>query len=219
MQLNTVVLPAPLGPMMLWIEPSLDLEIELVDGDEAAEALRHLLLLRRMSSGLLISPARFCFRLKAGGLGGRGFGIDLHLASLGRRWPQAFRLEAHDDDDGQAVEQEAEFAELAQGFRQADQYRRAEHDARQAPHAADDDQGQYVDRNDELKRVRVDGSEHGGEDRTGKSGESGTQAIGEQLHADEIDAKRLGDVFVVADRHPGAAKARVLEPPGEIGGD
>ena len=43
MQLKTVVLPAPLGPMIEWIAPCLNLELEAVDGDQAAEALGHLL--------------------------------------------------------------------------------------------------------------------------------------------------------------------------------
>ena len=40
MQLKTVVLPAPFGPMMLWIARSRDLEIELADRGKAAEAHR-----------------------------------------------------------------------------------------------------------------------------------------------------------------------------------
>ena len=39
MTLKNVVLPAPLGPMRLTIEPARDLEVDLVDGHEAAEAL------------------------------------------------------------------------------------------------------------------------------------------------------------------------------------
>ena len=34
-RLNSVVLPAPLGPMTAWTPPRLDLEGDVVDGDEA----------------------------------------------------------------------------------------------------------------------------------------------------------------------------------------
>ena len=197
----------------------LDLEIELVDGDKAAEVLRHHLRLEQDFARLVHVLARSALPCEAPCLDGRGFGIDLHLAALGGRWPKPLRLEAHDGDDGQSIEQEAEFAELAQGFRKTDQHCRAERHARKAAHAADDDQCEDVDRDDELKRMRVDGAEHGGEDRPGKTGKSGAQAIGEKLDADEVDAERLGYVFIVADRHPGASQARLLEPPSDIGSD
>ena len=58
-----------------------------------------------------------------------------------------------------------------------------------------------------------------GEDRAGEPGEGGAQAVGEQLDLDQVDAERLGHILVVADRHPGAPEARVLEPPGDVGSD
>ena len=64
MQLNTVVLPAPLGPMMLWMRCLLDLEVEPVDGDQAAEALGHLL-------GLEEDAWPSCLRALALQIGGR----------------------------------------------------------------------------------------------------------------------------------------------------
>ena len=39
--LKNVVLPAPFGPIRLTIEPLRDREVEVVDGDEAAELLAH----------------------------------------------------------------------------------------------------------------------------------------------------------------------------------
>ena len=38
MQLNTVVLPAPFGPISAVMVPRLTVEGQIVDGDEAAEA-------------------------------------------------------------------------------------------------------------------------------------------------------------------------------------
>ena len=52
-----------------------------------------------------------------------------------------------------------------------------------------------------------------------ESCKGGTEAVGEQLDLDEVDAERLRYVLVVANRHPGATEARILETPGEIGGD
>ena len=127
----------------------LDLQIEAVDGDQAAEALGHLLRLEERRRPLPCAHRAAARRRSR--LHGSCFGIDPHLAPLGRRRPQAFRLEPHHRDDRQPVEQEAEFAELAQHFRQADQHRGAERHARQAAHAADDDQRQDVDRDDELE--------------------------------------------------------------------
>ena len=39
MTLKNVVLPAPLGPMMLTIAALGDIEVDVADGDQAAEAL------------------------------------------------------------------------------------------------------------------------------------------------------------------------------------
>ena len=66
--------------------------------------------------------------------------------------------------------------------------------------------------------MRINGAEHGGEDRAGEPGECGAQTVGEELYPDEVDAERLGDVLIVADRHPGAPESRFLEPPGEVSG-
>ena len=56
MQLNTVVLPAPFGPMMLWMLRSRDIEVKAADGGEPAEAHRQLRLQDR--SRLASSLAR-----------------------------------------------------------------------------------------------------------------------------------------------------------------
>ena len=152
MQLKTVVLPAPFGPMMLWIASFLDFEVEPVDGDEAAEPLGHPLGLEERAFPRWIRGQPSARRRQR--LGRLGFGIEPHLAALGCGRPQAFRLEPHDRDNGQPVEQEPELAEFAQRFRQPDQHRGPERHARQAAHPADDDQRQDVDRNNELEAVR-----------------------------------------------------------------
>ena len=115
MQLKTVVLPAPLGPMIEWIAPCSHLELEAVDGDQAAEALGHLLGPEQRGAG------HDALLGNLGPLHRHGLGVDLELAALGCRRPQALGLEPHDGDDRQAVEQIAELAELAQHLRQADQ--------------------------------------------------------------------------------------------------
>ena len=38
-RLKTVVLPAPFGPISAWIWPSMDVEVDVLDGDEARELL------------------------------------------------------------------------------------------------------------------------------------------------------------------------------------
>ncbi len=43
MQLNTVVLPAPFGPISAVISPRSAVERQIVDGDDAAEAHRQML--------------------------------------------------------------------------------------------------------------------------------------------------------------------------------
>ena len=131
------------------------------------------------------------------------------------RRPQALRSQPHHHDQHRAVEQIAVLAEFAQQFRQPDQCDRAEHDPRQAAHAADDDQRQHVDRDQQLEARRIDRRQHGGEDRTRQPGECRAQPVGQQLGSDQIDAQRLRHVLVIAQCHPGAAKAGVLQPPGD----
>ena len=53
MQLKNVVLPAPFGPMTLTIEPFSSVEVEIVDGDQAAEPLRDAAASRRASACVL----------------------------------------------------------------------------------------------------------------------------------------------------------------------
>ena len=47
MRLNSVVLPAPFGPMTLTISCSLTMQVEVVDHGETAEAHRHAAQLER----------------------------------------------------------------------------------------------------------------------------------------------------------------------------
>jgi hypothetical protein len=79
-------------------------------------------------------------------------------------------------------------------------------DAGQAAHAADDDQRQHVDRDQQLEAGRIDRGQHGGEDRAGQSRESGAQPVGQQLALHQVDAERLRNVLIIAQRHPGAAE-------------
>ena len=62
MRLNIVVLPAPFGPIRLTSSPFGDLEIERVDGGEAAEAARQARALRSKRRHLTPSPTGPCGR-------------------------------------------------------------------------------------------------------------------------------------------------------------
>ncbi len=55
MQLNTVVLPAPFGPISAVMSPRLARERQVVDGDQAAEA--HGQMLDRAGSASALMPA------------------------------------------------------------------------------------------------------------------------------------------------------------------
>ncbi len=135
----------------------------------------------------------------------------------GRR-PQPLWPHQHHHNEQNPVDEQAVLHEFAQQFRQADQHERAQDDAGQAAHAADDDDGQHVDRDKQFKAVGEDGADARTENGSGQPGEARADGEGEQLGADEVDAHGLGHVFVLTHRHPLPPGAAVAQPPGDIEG-
>ena len=134
MQLKTVVLPAPLGPMIAVISRGRRGEGDVVDRDQAAEAHGEMLDLdQRRGRRIAAMRAR-----------PHGMQPDRRLA-MG---DQAARPPHHDQHHGEAEGQHAVVAEVAEPFGQADQQHRRQHDADLAAHAA-----QHDDREDD-RRIR-----------------------------------------------------------------
>ena len=141
------------------------------------------------------------------------------LPTAGTRGQEALRSPLHDEDEGDAVEQEAVLGELAEQLRQADDDDGPEDDAGDAAHAADGDDGHDQDRHVEADRARDDRAVEGHEDGPTEAGEGRSQHVGQRLGLDQVDAQGLGHVLVLADGHPGATQARVAQSDGDEGDD
>ena len=86
----------------------------------------------------------------------------------------------------------------------------AEHHAPDVADAAQDDHRQHDDRDAEVELERVDELEHRGVERAGEARERGAQRERQQLGLDQVDAHAGGGDLVLAHRHPGAAEPRVV---------
>ena len=88
---------------------------------------------------------------------------------------------------------------------------RADDDAGQAPDAAEDHD--RVDRDQDRQREvpRGHGGQDGGEDAARKPGDAGSEGERHQLQPIDRNAHRLGREWVLAQRAPGAAGARLAE--------
>ena len=104
--------------------------------------------------------------------------VHLLAADAGR--DEALRTEPHHQDEHGAVEQEAILGELAEQLGQADEHDGADHDARDAAHAADDDDGHDVDRHEQRDAAREDGADERREDRPAQAREGGAEHVGER---------------------------------------
>jgi hypothetical protein len=141
--------------------------------------------------------------------------LGMQLAPPHGAGPQPLRPHQHHHDEQNTVDEQPELDELAQQLRQADEHERAQNNARQAAHAADDDDRQDVDGNEQFEAVGEDGTDARTEDGPRQPGEARADGEGQQLGAHQVDAHRLGHVFVLAHGHPLPPGAAVAQPPGD----
>src|SRR5690242_9332740 len=116
MQLNTVVLPAPFGPMIAWTDPA---------GTERLTSRVAIRPPKRLLSPITRSKAPDDERVTSPA-----------MARPRRCGPQAFCPEMHHCEQREPVEQIAIFAKLPQQLRKADQSKRPHNNARQAAKTA-----------------------------------------------------------------------------------
>ena len=208
MQLKKVVLPAPFGPMTLTIAPW---------STSKSSSLTAI-----SPPNRLVTPSGHEQRLIDIG-SSRVIGVvSPRRRRIGRRPRQPHVQLAPGDPDGTAlpggqhhpderepVEQEAVVRRTRGTAPGRPMRKRApSDDARDAAHAADDDDRGHVDRHEQVDAAREDRADEAGEDRAAEAGEGGAQHVRQQLGLDQVDADRLGDVLVLADRHPGPPDAR-----------
>src|SRR5919198_382910 len=90
--------------------------------------------------------------------------------------------------------------------------RGAEHGARNGAHPSEDHHGQDADRLEKRERLRVDEHLLGREHHAHDAREGGAAREGQELHPHERHPHRPRRQLVLADRLPGPADVRVLEP-------
>ena len=149
------------------------------------------------------------------------------LAAMARLGPQAGRAVQHDQDQRDAEQQHAQrfrieqhLAEqrllhragaVAEGFGQQRQQQAAEDDAGDVAHAAEHHHAQHHDGFEQAEALGRDEFLEAGEQPAGDAAEGGAHGEGQQLDVAGVDAAGLGGDLVLADGHPGAADARVLQ--------
>src|SRR5215216_6352077 len=103
MQLKNVVLPAPLGPIILTMDFS---GISKLTEFTATRPPKRLVTLFAVRMGAMVTSLDHI-------LGSNVFGIRVVQFALGGlRGPEAFRLGQHHDDQGDTIQQEAKFRNL-----------------------------------------------------------------------------------------------------------
>src|SRR5215207_10362999 len=135
MQLKKVVLPAPLGPIILTMDLS---GISKLTALTATRPPKRLVTLFAIRMGAMLASLYHI-------LGGHIFGIRVvQLALGGLRGPEAFRLGKHHDNQGDTIQQEAKLRNLTQKLRQTDQGNGAHDHTGNAAHAADNNEGHDI---------------------------------------------------------------------------
>ena len=148
-RLNSVVLPAPFGPIRPTSSCSATWPVTRIDRDEPLELpgeigeLEYGRAAHRQPTRLSLPPQASpnCRRSE---IERRGFSE--------KTFGQQQNAQEHDGADGD----HAEIADAAQRFRQDDQEQAADHGARQAAEPANDHHGEDVDQLAELELVRAD---------------------------------------------------------------
>src|SRR5712692_10846728 len=240
MQLNKVVLPAPLGPMRANTSP---FGTSKVTSSTATRPPKRLVtpLSERMTSGaweltrLVPGSSRDCHRLV----------VNAPLELLGPQpaRQKALRAQEHDADQDQPEQDELEAADelpdprppvgdsVVEGIQSQGLGERrcllrgggqevvqdiveeepADHRAWDVAHAPQDDHREDRDRHDEREVVRAHQRELGSVEGPGEPAERSADGKGEQFGADRVHAHRRRRGLVFPDRHPGSAQARAVE--------
>jgi alanine racemase len=100
---------------------------------------------------------------------------------------------------------------LPKDFRQHRQQQRAEHHAGHVTHAAEHHHAQHHDRFEQGETFRRDELLKPGEQPAGQAAETRAQRESQQFDVARVDATGFGGHFVLANRRPGAADARILQ--------
>ncbi len=204
-------------------------EVDVVDRDEAAELLAH----ARSATRTSVSLIRPRIRLSARDVVER-LVVDalVELGGDALRRDQALRPEEHDEQDDQPVDarrvqRHVEVRVMAAevdvrvdpraGVREAllvqvGEERAADDHAPDVPHPAEDDHAEDEHRDVE---VEVAGERRALEDgvvRAGDAAEERAARVRPRLRPHQRDAHRRRGGLVLADRDPGAAEPRVLQP-------
>ena len=199
MQLNTVVLPAPFGPMIAVMSPRPTLKRQIVDGDQPAEAHGQMLdgqdrvgfpAIHPRPSPTSSAPNRLRPPLEG----------DRRLA--GR--DQAARPPDHDQHHRHADDQHPVFLQLAQHLEGGVEEDHGDDDAELAAEAAEHDDREDDEGFDRGEALGRDEALAGGEERAGEAAEHGADGKGGELGVGRVDAERAAGDLVLAQRFPGA---------------
>src|SRR5450756_773954 len=212
MALNSVVLPAPLGPINPTISFSSAWKSTLLTAMRPPKALTSCVVSStRMGSVAGIGPhLPFLFRLVLAA------GPHLQLHAHGPE--QALRAEDHEEHQDQPQGDPARLrvglheGEVAQPLLKRYPDGRAEDGADDVAHAAEYHQAQDQERLHEHEAARRDVVEVVPEEHAHGAGEERPRGVRQQLVARGVDAHRLGRHLVFADGRPGAADARAHDP-------
>ena len=208
-QLNSVVLPAPLGPISPMISPSVSANDTSFNARrppncmETPDAANTGLVMRAPPPSPSAPSARPRPAERA----------PVHPPApppvpVG---DEPLRAQPHEHDEPEPEQQEPVVGELAQLLRQHEQDRRAEHRAGDRAHAAEDDGREQRDRLGEPEAVVGDDRGLVGEERPGEPGQHRAREEREDLDRAGADAHRPCGVLVLPDRDPRPAQPRILE--------
>src|SRR5690606_17335053 len=212
--LNTVVLPAPLGPIRLKISPWRTSKSTL---STARKPPNCTVSPRTSSSAMGFTPRRGARPLRRDRGGPPPAAQpDFQPAALGAGAQQPVGPQDHNQDQQRAVKHEAPLGDGrvggAQQLRQKRDDGRPEHRSEQVAQAAQHSHGEKFDGHHETDRRRVQVAEPVREQAARDAGEKRRHHERRHLHPRRLDAHGLGRDFVLADGHqrppePGADQA------------
>src|SRR5215218_9627216 len=203
-QLKKVDLPAPFGPMRPRMSPCSSVTLAV----STALKLPKALVMSRASRSIGCSPHRGFGRLAPGPQP-----VDQRQNPAG--------LEARDDDDDGAVDDEGQSRPLAAqqivgDFFQRHQDRGAHQRPEQQAGAAERGHDQHLHRDQDAKAgFRIDEAEHHRIERTGDAGQPGAEHEGIKLGAARGRAERARGAFGILDRAQIKSHPAARHPPGD----
>src|SRR5438067_450206 len=210
--LNSVVLPAPFGPIKPWISPT---STWMVTSRSAMRPPNCLVTCSTSRSAIVGLPQRVrCLgSLRHACAGHRHRSSQLDRASLAR--DEALWAEDHHDDQDGAEDEETIVLERrrpgSDELGNDDDRGGTEDRSADASHAAEDHSGEHEDRLEKCEAVGADVVHTSGGQHARRAGRRCTDRERQQLHPHRWHAHRGGRQLVFADRVPRATDARVVQ--------